>query len=216
VYAGRIDDRQKRVSDLLALAEALDRRRIEFALRIIGEGWFKPALVARWRELPEALRGRISIEPAISPPRVREALRESDVLVLASAYEGTSISMLEAMAEGCVPVVTAVSGTRAAIEEGVSGHAVAVGDVPAMAEVIAGLAGDRVRLAQMGEAAHARARRGCSRWGSIRAGLRGCVMGCGRCRGECGRPNGGRCAWGTRCIRICHNCGRTCRRCADG
>lgn len=35
-----------------------------------------------------------------------------DVFVNVSEYEGTSLSMLEAMGYGCVPVVTDVSGAR--------------------------------------------------------------------------------------------------------
>jgi len=49
----------------------------------------------------------------------------SDIFVLASRFEGLSVSMLEAMAMGCVPIVTQVdSGASEAIESGRSGFLV--------------------------------------------------------------------------------------------
>lgn len=88
---------------------------------------------------------------AASPALVRRALLEHDAFVLASRFEGLSVSMLEALAAGCVPIVTRVaSGALQAVEPGVTGLIAAVGpDAPeeavgrALADQVAALvAGD--------------------------------------------------------------------------
>jgi glycosyltransferase involved in cell wall biosynthesis len=80
--------------------------------------------------------------------------RSADICVLVSEYEGTSIAMLEAMACGCVPVVTHVSGTSAVIAPGENGYFVDVGDVVEMARIIQRLAAGRSELARLGVNAH--------------------------------------------------------------
>ncbi|NQT93006.1 MAG: glycosyltransferase family 4 protein, partial [Lentisphaerae bacterium] len=74
-------------------------------------------------------------------------------LLLVSAYEGTSVGMLDAMAHGCVPIVTAVSGTREVIEPGTNGFLVPPDETIRMVQPIARLAGDRDLLARIGAAA---------------------------------------------------------------
>jgi hypothetical protein len=77
-----------------------------------------------------------------------------DVFVQTSDFEGTSVSMLEAMAYGAVPMVTAASsGIDGVICHGKNGCVVPVGDMAALAREIAGIAADRDRLAAMGAAA---------------------------------------------------------------
>ena len=74
-----------------------------------------------------------------------------DVFVNVSEYEGTSLSMLEAMSFGCVPVVTDVSGAREFIEEGENGYICGVGDIEGIAKCVAEFASDRKRLMCYGE-----------------------------------------------------------------
>ncbi|MCB0197739.1 MAG: glycosyltransferase family 4 protein, partial [Anaerolineae bacterium] len=78
----------------------------------------------------------------------------SDICILVSEFEGTSISMLEAMALGCVPVVTRVSGTQNVIQFGINGFTVPVGDIVEMTRLIKLLEEDRSLLAKMGQNAH--------------------------------------------------------------
>jgi hypothetical protein len=63
--------------------------------------------------------------------------------------------MLEAMAHGAVPVVTAASsGINGVIHQGENGFVVPVGDMRAMADVLDRLAHDRSLLENSGQAAH--------------------------------------------------------------
>ena len=77
--------------------------------------------------------------------------KKQDVFVNISEYEGTSLSMLEAMAFGCVPVVTDVSGAKEFIVDGKNGYICSVGAIDTIAEQIKVLAYDRGKLSVFGE-----------------------------------------------------------------
>jgi glycosyltransferase involved in cell wall biosynthesis len=162
VYAGRLWERQKRVSDLARLAEALAGEGVDFRLRIIGEGDDSRGLRRKIQALASATRGRLTLENSLPPPEMAAAWRAADVFILVSEYEGTSIAMLEAMAQGCVPVVTEVSGVRAVLRPGYNGFLAPVGDMAAMARLVKSLAADRTQLAQLGANAHAAVRQSFS------------------------------------------------------
>lgn len=76
--------------------------------------------------------------------QVREEIRDSAMFVLSSDYEGISNSMIEALAMG-IPVVSTdcpVGGSRAYIEDGVSGLLVPVGDRTALIKAMKKIAED--------------------------------------------------------------------------
>ena len=118
LYVGRIDHEQKRVLAFAELARELTRRGDEHELVPIGDG---PAS----SRLDEAIAGLPTVHRPgpVAPDTINRWLDRSDALLLASRYEGLSVSMLEAMARGCVPIVTRVeSGAGQAIDEGVNGE----------------------------------------------------------------------------------------------
>ncbi len=154
VYSGRLVEKQKRVSDLARVATSLSVRRVDFRLDIVGEGRDEDALLRAIQALEPEVRGRIAFRGMVSPARMLEIWREADVCLLVSEYEGFSISMIEAMAAGCVPVVTKVSGAEGFIRSGENGYLAEVGDVEGLAEAIAKLAADRDALERMGGKAH--------------------------------------------------------------
>lgn len=69
-----------------------------------------------------------------------EVYRSFDVFALSSVTEGTSMSILEAMASGVPVVATAVGGTPALVRNGELGMLVESGDAGAMADAIISLA----------------------------------------------------------------------------
>lgn len=154
VYAGRISEHQKRVSDLVRLAQVLSNQQVNFKLRIIGEGADKDILRRNVEQLAPAVRQRIVLEDGLSPDRMPEVWQTADIFLLVSEFEGTSIAMLEAMAQGCVPVVTSVSGTQAVIKEGYNGFTVPVGEPETMAQIIQRLDANRSQLQELGHQAH--------------------------------------------------------------
>ncbi len=121
VYTGRIEHKQKRVRSLLLMSGELSRRGIAHTLTLVGDG---PALAELRAEVgsKRELSDRVALLGAIGAAGVRAELRRADCFVLASRYEGLSVAMLEAMAEGCVPIVTDVaSGAGEVVVDGLSG-----------------------------------------------------------------------------------------------
>ncbi len=136
LYSGRIEHHQKRILALPILSRELTRRGVPHELTIVGDGPAAADLDAAIRDLPFIHR----LGPA-SPLEVTRLLDEHDALVLASRYEGLSVSMLEAMARGCVPLVTRTeSGALQAItdaENGLIADAGPEADEPAAAAALA-------------------------------------------------------------------------------
>lgn len=165
VSTGRIDREQKRAHALIDLSRELARRAIAHEVTLVGEGPASGEIDARAAETAGRVR-RVAVEPH----EVAGWLDRADVFVLASRYEGLSVSMLEAMARGCVPVVTRVSGAPDAVEEAFNGPCgVVVGAGPsveepglgaALAEGVIGAL--ETGLPALSRRAHARALRGFS------------------------------------------------------
>lgn len=153
-YAGRITDHEKRVSNFVPLARALGRLGVNFHMRIIGEGGYKAWLKHEVSELPGDLPGRISVEDMMLPEQLDAVWRQSDVCLLVSNTESGGISMLEAMAQGCVPLSTRTEGPSGIVRHGVDGFLVAIDDMEDMAHCIQQLDRNRELLKQMGAHAH--------------------------------------------------------------
>jgi glycosyltransferase involved in cell wall biosynthesis len=153
VYAGRLIEHLKRVLDFVELVHQLGQHRVDFHLDLFGAGPDEQQL--RQRLARHVARGQVSFQGARPHHEVLASLKEYDVFVNLSEVEGTSVAMLEAMAAGCVPMVTeASSGVTEVIECGVNGFYVPVGDMPALASCIVELAQSRAMLAKLGQQAH--------------------------------------------------------------
>jgi glycosyltransferase involved in cell wall biosynthesis len=75
-----------------------------------------------------------------------------DIFALSSLTEGTSISILEAMAAGKPIVATVVGGTPALVEDGKNGFLVPPSDPEAMAQALLRLVQDEDMRMRMGAA----------------------------------------------------------------
>lgn len=148
MYGGRLQQRQKRILDLIALADLLALKNGVYHFNVAGDGLQMPELMAHFGKTKYP---NISIEflGLVAHEAMTDLWANSDIGVLFSEFEGMSISMLESMAQGCVPVVTDVSGAKEKIAHGRTGFIVPIGDVAAMAQIIADLGADRPRLEQM-------------------------------------------------------------------
>lgn len=150
-YVGRMVEEQKRIGLLWRVIDGLEAEGDAhglpggYELHMIGDG---PELSVWAAGLAgRTLRhGRVLIHGRRSMEWVERTLAEMDVSILVSSYEGTSISMLEAMGAGVVPCVTRVSsGVDDWLRNGENGIVVEVDDVAGMALRLAELARDRAR-----------------------------------------------------------------------
>jgi glycosyltransferase involved in cell wall biosynthesis len=65
-----------------------------------------------------------------------DLLTKADIYVSTSLYDGTSVSLLEAMASGCFPVVSDIPSNREWIRDGENGFLVPVNDEQYLAKKI--------------------------------------------------------------------------------
>jgi glycosyltransferase involved in cell wall biosynthesis len=150
-FGGRIEQRQKRILDLIALSDLLALKKGNYHFKIAGDG---PQLAQLTEHFAKKEYSNVSIEflGLVAHERMTDLWASSDISILFSEFEGMSISMLESMGQGCVPIVTDVSGAKEKITHGQSGFVVAVGDVAAMAQIIADLDPNRARIEQIANA----------------------------------------------------------------
>ena len=88
----------------------------------------------------------------------RTVLAAADVFLLTSDYEGTPMTLLEAMACGVPPVVSAVDGCAEILADGAGGLTAPAGDDVAFAAQLGQVLGDPERRARIGAAARERVR----------------------------------------------------------
>ncbi len=154
LFMARIVQKQKRVFKLVELSELLDERNVNFELRIIGDGQDKPALLEKISKLNPSLQTRIKLKDTIPPSELERTWLDSDILILVSEYEGLSLTLLGAMANGCVPVVTNVRGTKSVIDHTKNGFISDIDDLSNMVSDIKFLDDNRNKLKEIGDAAH--------------------------------------------------------------
>ena len=135
---------------LIDACAELQRRGINFACEIIGEGALRAELEAR--ASAQDLRERIYFAGEQSQNYVRAALRNCDVFVLASAPDERGASdvfptvIAEAMATGKPVVSTTIAGIPELVANGETGLLIPPRDAQALADALAKLArNDSVR-----------------------------------------------------------------------
>lgn len=109
-WVGRIEKKQKRVMDLIAIVQELDRNGSEYQLCIAGDGPDR-------EELGQALR-QCSRNPNIymlgklSKPELYKFYAQNDMLIITSEWETGPIIAWEAMAAGLVIVSSRYLGSK--------------------------------------------------------------------------------------------------------
>ncbi|MDP9190836.1 MAG: glycosyltransferase family 4 protein [Acidobacteriota bacterium] len=143
LYVGRLVQEQKRILELPALLSRLKSSGRRFTLTIVGEG-------AQESELRDALArldllAHVRFAGYVQADEVIDFYFEHDVLLNISTYEGFSISVIEALAAGCVPVCTDLPGLdRSAFIDGVTCRLCPVDDLPRMAEILSVLTPEEI------------------------------------------------------------------------
>lgn len=160
VYCGRLVQYQKRVLDFLDLAHALDRAGVPYEISLIGTFSREQEKEAFERDGRFHLQdGRMKLLGRMGRDAILEELTGHDFFVLLSDFEGLPVSLVEAMARGCVPVVAeSPSGIPELISIGEDGLIVSGRDYDEWAKLLAGLWQDRRRHSLMSRRARAKVR----------------------------------------------------------
>jgi glycosyltransferase involved in cell wall biosynthesis len=168
VYAGRLVQEQKRVLDIPKVFGALMDREVPAELTFIGGGQEEHALKMACE--PWVRSRQVHFAGTLPNPEVLQLFAESDVLILTSEFEGLPVSLLEAMAQGCVPVVSDISsGIPDVVRQGETGYRVPVGDIVGFAECLAKLQADAALRQTLSSASYQAIREDYSTEGMVAA-----------------------------------------------
>ena len=143
----------KGLPDFLEAAGCVAARFPDAVFLIVGDGEMRPALEAQARAL--GLMGRVRFLGFRKDlPRIYADL---DIVVLSSLNEGLPVSLIEAMASGCIVASTSVGGVPDLIEDGETGFLAPPQDPGALAATIARALDARERWPAISERARASA-----------------------------------------------------------
>jgi glycosyltransferase involved in cell wall biosynthesis len=123
VFAGRFQQRQKRIFDYVALARLLAQSGIPFHLTLAGDGVDFDRVKGELAAM--VTQGVVDLPGRLDPKGIQVVLEGSDVFLLLSEFEGLSIALLEAMERGCIPLVYDMkSGFSDVLRDGHNGYIV--------------------------------------------------------------------------------------------
>jgi glycosyltransferase involved in cell wall biosynthesis len=110
VYVGRIEEKQKRVSDLSKIFGQLLSNFPTWKLSIVGNGEDMERLKNDFSGIP--LKDSVEFLNWLPNNQVFELLLESRILIQTSNFEGMSVAVMEALAAGCQILSSKVSGVE--------------------------------------------------------------------------------------------------------
>ena len=141
LYVGRLFGRKK-VNLLPEIVQECQRRGLQASLTIVGHGEDRASLEQACRE--SEISHLIRFDSAPSQADLYRIYREHHISLLTSEIgEGLGLVLLEAQANGCVPVASNIPGvTNFAIENGSTGLLAEIGNPDAFAEQVARLANE--------------------------------------------------------------------------
>jgi glycosyltransferase involved in cell wall biosynthesis len=155
LFNGRLLHVQKRVLDLPEISRRLAQVRAPVTLTIAGDG---PDLQRLREDFTQGDHIPYRLLWPRAPWEMAQLLERHDVFLQISEFEGASVSLMEAMIAGLVPVVTSTESGTELLENDRNALLCPVGDVAAIAARLADLAQNRGRIPQLGREAFQTAR----------------------------------------------------------
>jgi glycosyltransferase involved in cell wall biosynthesis len=143
--------KNKGIEDLVPAFIRLAWRWPELRLTILGAGVPEGVVLGAF---PEALRTRIDCRLATDDRQTVAAFRAADLFILPSLFEGTPLTLMEAMMSGLPIVTTAVCGMRDVIRDGENGLLVPIRAPEVLADAAGRLLEDADLRARLGRSAH--------------------------------------------------------------
>jgi glycosyltransferase involved in cell wall biosynthesis len=143
VFTGRLVE-GKGVQDLYCISQLLRSRGINVEWTIIGRGPMKAFLDEQWKE-----EANIRFAAPDTTEEVMQIMSANDIFLLPTRFEGSPVTILEALSVGIVPVVSDLpGGIREIVRENI-GRTIPVGNNEGFADAIAELHFDRAKLQTM-------------------------------------------------------------------
>jgi glycosyltransferase involved in cell wall biosynthesis len=138
LFVGRLANSQKNILLLPVILETSLRKGINVSLTVIGDGVDRAAFEQACAS--HGVSHLVNMQGYQSKPEVYAAMQEHHILLLPSHFEGLGLVLLEAQANGCVPVASNLPGvTDSVIEDGVTGLLAEPGNAQHFAEQVATL-----------------------------------------------------------------------------
>ena len=147
-YVGRLSHHDKGCLHLPELVANLAANDINFTLDIVGSGADEDKL--KQKMSPFLKKDNIRFLGRKPNNEIPGLLKEIDVFLMPSHFEGFGFSLVEAMAAGCVPIASRISGvTDWIIKDNLTGYVVDKGNMKQMADYITKLYNDQRLLKAM-------------------------------------------------------------------
>jgi len=143
VFTGRLVE-SKGVQDLFSINQYLKEKGIRVEWTIIGKGPLKEFLLDQWKD-----ENNVSFAAPDTSEEVRALMKKNDLFILPTRFEGSPVTVLEALSAGVVPVVSDLPGGITEIVEEHIGRKIPVTDNKLFADAIASLDADRDLLLQL-------------------------------------------------------------------
>ncbi len=140
----------KGIHDLVPAFEALHRARPDVRLTVLGAGFPAEHVLASF---PDALRPRVEVVTARGDAEAADLFSRHDVFVLPSLFEGTPLTLMEALMSGLPVVTTATCGMRDVVESDRTGLLVPPGSPGALARALESLVDSAELRRSLGQAA---------------------------------------------------------------
>jgi glycosyltransferase involved in cell wall biosynthesis len=154
LYLGRLDQEQKRVRLLPLIQQRLIELGVPAVWTIAGDGPERSFLASTMRT--GCLGQQVTLTGVIPYRSISSVMAGQDIYLLTSDYEGLPLSLLEAMGQGLVPVVSDLpSGIREVVNES-TGYRIPPQTCLGYALAIQSLHNDRAKLQLLRENARQR------------------------------------------------------------
>jgi glycosyltransferase involved in cell wall biosynthesis len=155
LFLGNLIPRKGLVNLLAALSMIPNER---WVLNIVGDPEMDPGYVKDIKKLvlEKELENQVNLSGYLETQDLQKVMNESQLLVLASEYEGFGIVFLEGMAFGLPAIATTGGGAVEIISHGEDGFLVPPGDQNQLVYYLCQLMDDRELLARMSLAARQR------------------------------------------------------------
>jgi glycosyltransferase involved in cell wall biosynthesis len=138
--------------DIVNAFASLAERHANLRLTVLGAGFPAENVL---QAFPLELRPRVSCPSARAPAELAEHLTAADVFILPSLFEGTPLTLVEAMLSGLPVVTTATCGMRDVITDGCNGLLIPIRSPEAIVAAVERLLADAGLRERLGRRAHA-------------------------------------------------------------